>query len=652
MRSAKDFFRPLAVGAPEPLREIPARPSRAIHFFDPSNEKMAAKVPAMVGTVDVLLGNLEDAVKADNKEAARAGLVKIARETADLGGHSGPTQLWTRINALDSPWALDDLTTLVTEIGDKLDVVMVPKVQGAEDISYVDRLLAQLEAKAGLERPILVHAILETARGVANVEEICGASPRMQGLSLGPADLAADRRMKTTRVGGGHPGYLVRQDPGNDLRRDRVANRKTYQQDLWHYTIARMVDACAMHGIYPYYGPFGDIADVIACEDQFRNAFLLGCVGTWTLHPTQIEIANRVFSPSARRRPPRPPRGRRHGRRHRSGDARREDGGRRLPQAVPGDGRARRAAGRDRPGAEEAVRRHRRRGRPVSEEFRARRSVLYMPSSNERALEKAKTIPCDGLIFDLEDAVAPDAKTAARDAACAAAASGEYGARELTIRVNGADTEWHADDLAAACAAGPDAVVVPKVNTADAVLELVDAMARHGAPEQTMLWAMVETPYAMLHAEEIAAASDRLTVLVMGTNDLAKELYAEHVPGRHPLLPGLGLALLAARATGKAILDGVYNDVKDTDGFLAECRQGREMGFDGKTLIHPGQVDGANEAFAPSEKAVDDARGILQAWEDGAGSGVVTYNGRMIENLHVESARRTLAIHDAIAARA
>ena len=167
----------------------------------------------MVGTVDVLLGNLEDAVKADNKEAARAGLVKIARETADLGGHSGPTQLWTRINALDSPWVLDDLTTLVTEIGDKLDVIMVPKVQGAEDIQYVDRLLAQLEAKAGLERPILVHAILETARGVANVEEICGASPRMQGLSLGPADLAADRRMKTTRVGGGHPGYLVRQDP-------------------------------------------------------------------------------------------------------------------------------------------------------------------------------------------------------------------------------------------------------------------------------------------------------------------------------------------------------------------------------------------------------------------------------------------------------
>ncbi len=281
-------------------------------------------------------------------------------------------------------------------------------------------------------------------------------------------------------------------------------------------------------------------------------------------------------------------------------------------------------------------------------DFRPRRSVLYMPSSNERALEKAKTLPVDGLILDLEDAVAPDAKPTARENACAAASSGEYGRREVTIRVNGMDTQWHADDMAAACAAGPDAIVVPKVSTADAVLELVARMAEHGAPEKTKLWAMVETPSAMLHAEEIAAASDRLTVLVMGTNDLAKELYAEHVPGRQPLLTGLGLALLAARAHGKAILDGVFNDVKDTDGFLAECRQGRELGFDGKTLIHPGQVAGANETFAPSARAVEDARGILKAWEDGKGSGVVTYNGRMVENLHVESAERTLAIHDAI----
>ena len=291
MRSAKDFFKPLAVGAPAPVREVPARPSRVIHFFDPSNEKMAGKIPDMVGTVDVLLGNLEDGVKADNKLAARAGLIKIG-QSVDFGAN---TQLWTRLNSLDSPWFLDDVTEVVTAIGDKLDVVMIPKVEGPEDIHFVDRLLAQLEAKAGLQRPLLVHAILETARGVANVEEICAASPRMQGLSLGPADLAADRRMKTTRVGGGHPGYLVRQDPSAD---NPDAERTTYQQDLWHYTIARMVDACVMNGIFPYYGPFGDIKDVVACEDQFRTAFILGCVGTWSLHPAQIEIGKRVFSPS------------------------------------------------------------------------------------------------------------------------------------------------------------------------------------------------------------------------------------------------------------------------------------------------------------------------------------------------------------------
>lgn len=290
MRPPKDFFRPLAVGAPQPVTQVPARPSRVIHFFDPGNERMAAKVPAMVGTVDVLLGNLEDAIRADRKVAAREGLVRIARST-DFGA---TTQLWARVNALDSPWVLDDLVTLVTEVGDRLDVLMVPKVQGAEDIHYLDRLLAQLEARAGLQRPVLLHAILETARGVANVEEIAGASPRMQGMSLGPADLAADRRMKTTRVGGGHPGYLVRQDPvAGALDGERTA----YQQDLWHYTLARMVDACAMHGILPYYGPFGDISDVVGCEDQFRNAFLLGCVGAWSLHPVQVDIAKRVFSP-------------------------------------------------------------------------------------------------------------------------------------------------------------------------------------------------------------------------------------------------------------------------------------------------------------------------------------------------------------------
>jgi malyl-CoA/(S)-citramalyl-CoA lyase len=289
IKSPKDFFAPLAIGAPQPLREIPVRPSRMIHFFDPSNPKMVAKIPDMAGKVDVLCGNLEDAIPVENKEAARAGLVEVGR-TAALGD----AQLWTRVNALDSPWVLDDLTTLVAEIGDRLDVIMVPKVEGAEDIHYVDRLLAQLEARAGLERPILVHALLETARGVANVEDICLASPRMQGLSLGPADLAADRRMKTTRVGGGHPGYLVREDPPDG---EVEAERATFQQDLWHYTLARMVDACVTAGILPYYGPFGDIADTVACEDQFRNAYLLGCVGAWSLHPAQIDIARRVFSP-------------------------------------------------------------------------------------------------------------------------------------------------------------------------------------------------------------------------------------------------------------------------------------------------------------------------------------------------------------------
>jgi malyl-CoA/(S)-citramalyl-CoA lyase len=261
-----------------------------IHFFDPSNPKMAAKVPDIAKQVDIMLGNLEDAVSTDRKIDAREGLVKIGK-AVDFGD----TQLWTRVNSLDSPWFLDDMTRLVGEIGDKLDVIMIPKVQGPWDIYFVDQLLAQLEAKAGLKKPILVHAILETALGVANVEEIANASPRMQGMSLGPADLAASRRMKTTRVGGGHPGYLVRTDPDPN---NPDAPRPTAQQDLWHYTINRMVDACVSAGALPFYGPFGDIADLVACEDQFRNAFLMGCVGTWTLHPNQIAIAKRVFSPA------------------------------------------------------------------------------------------------------------------------------------------------------------------------------------------------------------------------------------------------------------------------------------------------------------------------------------------------------------------
>ncbi|HEX2784670.1 MAG TPA: CoA ester lyase [Ilumatobacteraceae bacterium] len=289
MRSARDFFKPLAVGAPTPVSEIPFRPSRVIHFFPPHIDKVVAKLAEVVPTVDILLGNLEDAIPIADKEAARSGLVNVAR-SLDMGD----TQLWTRINSLDSPWCLDDLTTLVAEVGDKLDVIMVPKVEGPEDIHYIDRLLAQLEARAHLERPILVHAILETARGVANIEAICAASPRMQGLSLGPADLAANRRMKTTRVGGGHPDYLVRADPDPS---SPDAPRAIYQQDLWHYTLARMVDACVTFGLLPFYGPFGDIKDTVACEDQFRNAYLLGCVGAWSLHPVQIEIAKRVFSP-------------------------------------------------------------------------------------------------------------------------------------------------------------------------------------------------------------------------------------------------------------------------------------------------------------------------------------------------------------------
>ena len=282
--------------------------------------------------------------------------------------------------------------------------------------------------------------------------------------------------------------------------------------------------------------------------------------------------------------------------------------------------------------------------------YRPRRSVLYMPASNERALEKAKALAVDGLILDLEDAVAPDAKVTARENACAAARSGAYGRREVTIRINGIGTQWHDADLTAACAAGPDGIVVPKVSSADEVRRLVAAMEAAGAPEHTMLWAMVETPQAMLHCEEIAAASERLAVLVMGTNDLAKELHAEHVPGRQPLLTGLGLCLLAARATGTVILDGVYNNVKDAEGFEAECEQGRQMGFDGKTLIHPGQVDTCNVAFAPSAEQVQEAEGILAAWEAGAGSGVVTYGGRMIESLHVETARRVLETDSAIRA--
>jgi malyl-CoA/(S)-citramalyl-CoA lyase len=287
MKLPRKFFEPLAIGAPRPYRELPLRLERMIHFVPPHNAKLRAKASELATQVDVILGNLEDAIPIEAKTAAREGLIAMARE-ANLGS----TSLWARVNALNSPWFLEDMTRLVGDIGDKLDVVMLPKVEGPWDIHFIDQYLSQLEARHAIQRPILVHAILETAEGVNNVASIACASPRLHGMSLGPADLAASRAMKTTRVGGGHPDYRVLADPGT-----AGEPRLAAQQDPWHYTIARMVDACAANGIKPFYGPFGDFADAAACEAQFRNAFLLGCAGAWTLHPSQIAIAKRVFSP-------------------------------------------------------------------------------------------------------------------------------------------------------------------------------------------------------------------------------------------------------------------------------------------------------------------------------------------------------------------
>ena len=286
MKLPRNFYKALAIGAPAPLRDLPVRLERMIHFVPPHVEKMRAKVGELIAQVDVVLGNLEDAVPADAKLAARAGFIAMAK-AHDFGA----TGLWTRVNALNSPWGLDDIVEVVAAVGHKLDVIMLPKVEGAWDIHYLDQLLAQLEAKHGVKKPILIHAILETAEGVDNVAAIATASPRMHGMSLGPADLAASRAMKTTRVGGGHPDYQVLADAAGDAPRAR------FQQDLWHYTIAKMVDACAAAGIKPFYGPFGDFSDAAACEAQFRNAFLMGCAGAWSLHPSQIAIAKRVFSP-------------------------------------------------------------------------------------------------------------------------------------------------------------------------------------------------------------------------------------------------------------------------------------------------------------------------------------------------------------------
>jgi malyl-CoA/(S)-citramalyl-CoA lyase len=290
MKLPRNFFKPLAIGAPAPLRELPLKLERMIHFVPPHLEKMRAKVPELIAQVDVVLGNLEDAIPADAKDAARSGFIAMA-QASDFKA----TGLWTRINALNSPWVLDDIHEVVAAVGGKLDVIMLPKVEGPWDIHYLDQLLAQLEAKHAIKKPILIHAILETAEGVNNVEAIAVASPRMHGISLGPADLAASRAMKTTRVGGGHPDYKVLADAAPGSAAD--APRAAYQQDPWHYTMAKMVDACAAAGIKAFYGPFGDFADAAACEAQFRNSFLLGCAGAWTLHPSQVAIAKRVFSP-------------------------------------------------------------------------------------------------------------------------------------------------------------------------------------------------------------------------------------------------------------------------------------------------------------------------------------------------------------------
>src|SRR5437868_15328277 len=286
MKLPRQFFKPLAIGAPAPWRELPVRLERMIHFVPPHLDKIRAKVPELIREVDVVLGNLEDAIPADAKLAARAGFIDMA-----LVNDFGTPGLRTRIHALNSPWALDDVTQIVSSVGNRLDVMMLPKVEGPWDIHYLDQLLAQLEARHKVTRPILIHAILETAEGVKNVEAIAAASPRMHGISLGPADLAASRAMKTTRVGGGHPDYVVLADADGDKPRTR------YQQDLWHYTTAKMVDACAAAGIKPFYGPFGDFSDPAACEAQFRNSFLMGCAGAWSLHPSQVAIAKRVFSP-------------------------------------------------------------------------------------------------------------------------------------------------------------------------------------------------------------------------------------------------------------------------------------------------------------------------------------------------------------------
>lgn len=290
MRAPRDWLRPLALGAPEHAQQVPYTPSRSIHFFDPSNRRMREKLPDLAKRADVVLANLEDSIPAAKKQEARMGTIAVVEESLH-----GSTPLWVRVNALHSPWVLDDFLQLVPAIGNAIDVIMIPKVETEADVYFVDRLLALLEARHSLAKPILVHTILETARGVTNVEKIATSSPRMQGMSFGPADLAADRRMKVWSVGGPHPDYRV-----VDPCLGQGSHPSSTIQDLWHYSIARMVDACAASGIFPYYGPFGDIRDAAGCETQFRAAYVMGCLGAWSLHPDQIEIANTVFRPTER----------------------------------------------------------------------------------------------------------------------------------------------------------------------------------------------------------------------------------------------------------------------------------------------------------------------------------------------------------------
>lgn len=282
---------------------------------------------------------------------------------------------------------------------------------------------------------------------------------------------------------------------------------------------------------------------------------------------------------------------------------------------------------------------------------RPRRSVLYMPGANARALEKSRTLPADGVIFDLEDAVAPDAKLTARSQIVDAVKTGGYGKREVMIRTNGLNTPWGYDDLVAAAKVGPDAVVLPKVESAEMVRHAEAVLEAHGAPDGLSIWCMMETPRAMLHAEEISDASPRLAGLVMGTSDLAKDLQAQHTAMRLPLITALGLCMLAARAARIAILDGVFLDLKDQEGFVDSCRQGAELGFDGKTLIHPSQIDAANEVFAPSEEELRRSKRIIDAYAEAEaeGKGVVLVDGKLIEKLHVDHAKRVFALSEAIA---